>query len=160
MAEAQDPLAGMEEVQSKTVAFGRVGDFIKGTFTDKKLQPNANRPGEMQNVYELKAELGQYHATLKDEQTGEKTIATESTLVEAGEYYRVYGKDSMDDAMKKAKIGQVVAFKLVEIRKPSKPGNNPFKLIKTFLGEMDPEYMGENSATQSSMDALKDADLV
>ena len=105
MAE-QDPLAGGQEMTTQSVTFGKVGDFIKGTYTGKKLVNNPNKPGEQVYLYELKGWLGQYHNV-----DGKKNPVDPAVEVESGSYYIIWGgKQTIDDLFGRIKLGDIVGI--------------------------------------------------
>jgi hypothetical protein len=134
---ASDPLGGLEQVKSLFVKFNKIGDFIKGTLVDVREVESQlpDKKGEMQKIYELKAELGQYHET--DDQ---KQVIEPPVLVEAGEFYSIGGKPGIDAQMRRVKKGQIVAFKFTESKPSKTKGFSATKVIKVFVGGIDPTY--------------------
>jgi hypothetical protein len=140
-----DPFAGMEEVKVvyKNLAWGKVGDWFKGTLTDNTRQiPNQLSPKkEMQTIYEFKAHGGSFHDIVK------KQVAAEPTLVQKDEFWSfITSKPSIVSQLKNAKLGQVIGLRFAEIKEATQPGFDDAKIIKVFLGEMDPSYQGETRA--------------
>lgn len=139
---AQDPLAGGVELTTQMVGFNKVGDFIRGTYTGKKYVESKDV-----HLYEIKGKLGQFH--VKDDNGN---VVETPVLVEEGEYFNVWGgKTSIDDLFSKVKFGEEVAIQF-KLEQPSKTkGYSPFKVFKTLTFGSDPNYMGEDSNSQSSL---------
>lgn len=131
------------------IKFSKIGDNIFGTLTAvreiKSTLPG--KEGEMNKVYEIKADGGLWHDT-KDKQVMEPAIE-----VKPGETWNVGGGLSVDRGLQNAKIGQKVAIKFTEERPSIKKGFNPFKVKQVWLikdkktGEymMDTEWIKEQS---------------
>lgn len=140
----EDWAQGGQEVTSQTVTFGKVGDFIKGTFTGEKVVNTANGDTPL---YEIKAILGNYHAV-----DDKKNPIDPPVLVEEGSYYNIWGSfkptsgaNAITSLFKKSRVGDIVAIQL-EKETPSKTkGNAPFKKYKTLAFGADPNYMGETA---------------
>lgn len=145
----KDPLAGGVEVTSQSVSFGKVGDFIKGTYTGKKFVDSKDT-----YLHEVKGIAGEFH-TLDEN----KAPIAEATKVIAGEYYQVWGgKSAIDDLFKKSQLGDVIAIQFKESNPSKTKGNNPFKVFKTLQFGRDETYMGESSEATSSL--LDGAEIV
>ena len=87
-----DPLAGGQEMTTQTVTFGKIGDFIKGTYTGKKSVKNPNKDG-MVNLYEVKGAIGLLHSV-----DGKKNPIEPGNAVQPGSFYVVWGgKQAIDD---------------------------------------------------------------
>lgn len=139
----KDPFAGMSEVKSSFVQWGAIGDWVKGTLVsvrevDSRLP---GKEGEKQNIYEILAAGGSFHAINED-----KTVAKEATTIEAGAYWNVGGKPAIDNAMRNIKVGQIIGFRFAEEKKSTTKGFNATKVIKVIAGGMDPEYKGQDSS--------------
>ena len=127
-----DPFDGYEEVKPQNVTFTAVNDYIKGTYIDKFTPTQPDQYGNLKPAYIIKIEEGEFH-----DSDGKKVIP------EAGSHYRFWGgKAAIDSAMGQAKLGQMVGFKLMELR-ATKKGNDA-KIIKTLLGGMDEKWITEN----------------
>lgn len=138
----KDPLAGGREVSSSTITFGKVGDFIKGTYVGKKLIQSKSV-----YLYELKGMAGVYHTV-----DGKKNPVEPGVTIEAGAYYQVWGGQSatsgaakIDELFKKSRFGDIVAIRLDEEVESKTKGNAPFKKYRTLEFGVDPEYAGESS---------------
>ncbi len=138
----QDPLAGMEEVKTQTVKWGKIGDWMRGTLADKSRISESEYGGKhkIQRVYEFKVKAGMFHGINKD-----KSIAEEPTFLEEGTFWTIFAEvDSVLDAqLNKAKVGQDVGVRYTEDKESKTAGFNPTKIRKVFLGDMDPSYQGE-----------------
>jgi hypothetical protein len=61
--------------------------------------------------------------------------------MEKGETYSfITGKNAILQQMKNAKLGQIVGMKFTEELPAKTKGYNKSKIIKVYLGAMDPEY--------------------
>lgn len=136
---------GMEEqkVVYKNLKFGKVGDWIKGVLTDNTRQiPNNLSPKKgMQTIFEFKAIGGAFHDIEK------RVVATDPTLINKDEFWSfITDKPTILQQLNKAKLGQIVGLRFAEIKASQKPGFDDTKIIKVFLGAMDPTYQGESAA--------------
>ncbi len=136
-----DPFAGMEEAKRPQVKFGTVGDWFKGTLVDnsRQIENKLSAKHEMQTIYEFKAHGGSFHDIV------DKVVQPDATEIIPGEFYSYFGKGAVQAQMKNAKIGQVIGLRFAEQRKATQPGFNDTKIIKVFLGDMDPNYQGEQA---------------
>lgn len=143
-AEEVDPLfneANEVKIEYNTIKFGKIGDFFKGTLTDnsKQMVNNLSARKEMQTVFEFKAKAGKLHILVN------KQVPAEPTMAVPGEFYSlITSKPAILNQLKKAQLGQVVGLRFTETIKNKQPGFDDTKVIKVFLGEMDPEYQGES----------------
>ena len=134
-----DPFAGMEEVPSNWMQWGKVGDWIKGTLVSKRTVMNTLKEEE-QTVYEILVDSGSYH-NIDDN----KKVAETPTVPSKGSYFNIGGKLAIDSQMRNVVPGTIVAMRFAE-ETPSKiKGYNPTKVIKVLTGGMDPEYHGQDS---------------
>lgn len=133
------------KVEYKTVKFGKVGDFIKGTLTGntKQLVNNLSPKKEMQTVFEIKVQAGSLHLI-------NKRVADEKpTVLEPGEYWSyITSKPIMLDMLKNIKIGQIVGLRLAEVKPSKQAGYDDTKIIKVYPGPMDDTYQGESGADE------------
>lgn len=134
-----DPFEGMNEAKRPQVKFGKVGDWFKGTLTDnsRQIENRLSAKHEMQTIYEFKAHGGSFHDIV------DKVVQEEISEIVLGDFYSYFGKGAVQAQMKKAKLGQIIGLRFAEERKATQPGYNDTKIIKVFLGEMDPTYQGE-----------------
>lgn len=151
MAE-QDPFAGMTEVRTNAIKWGKVGDWFKGTLTDnsREVANKLSANHEMQKVFEFKMHGGSYHNINED-----RSIATDPTIIAKDSFMSVFAKGAVAGQMRNAKLGQVIGMRFVEEKKSSTPGFNPTKVIKVFLGDQDPDYKGE-TAGDAQLPPLED----
>lgn len=142
-----DPMFGMQqqEVKYNNLKFGKVGDWFKGTLTEKSKQIKNNLPPfGMQTVFGFKAHGGSFHDIVK------KQVQAEATQVVEGDFWSyITGKDVIINQIKNAKIGQVIGLRLTEIKPSTKPGFDDTKIISVFVGDMDPTYQGETVGDQA-----------
>lgn len=133
------------EVKSKTVKFGKVGDAFKGTLLCVKVvEVLDDKLGKKvpKNVYEFTAHGGAFH------NVDPVTYAPldPEVVVEAGDNYVLWSRGKrFDDDMKRAKPGTIVAFRYTGNTEP-KPGKRAGKIVKVYVGGQDPNYMGESAA--------------
>lgn len=138
---AVDPLSGGQEMTTQQVGFNQIGDFVKGTYTNKKFVESKGV-----NLYELKGKLGIYH---KDDA---------EVSVQPGAFYNVWGgKTAIDDLFSRSKLGDIVAIQFKDESPSKTKGNSPFKIFKTLTFGHDKEYMGEDSDTTTLEDAANEA---
>jgi len=138
----QDWEKGGTEVTSQAVTFGKPGDFIKGTYTGKKIVA-VKRDNKMIDtpLYEVKASVGNYH-----EVDSKKNPKEPAVIVVEGSYYNVWGnKDAIDSLFNKSKFGDIVSVQLVAEHESKTAGNAPWKEFKIRQYGTDPEYGGEDS---------------
>lgn len=141
-----DPMfgAGNEvKLEFKTVKFGKVGDYIKGTLVNntKQLVNNLSPKKEMQTVFEIKVQAGSLHLINK------KVVDAEPTIPQPGEFWSfITSKAVMLDMLKGIRIGQIVGLRLDEIRAAKTAGYDDTKIIKVYPGIMDDTYQGESGA--------------
>lgn len=137
-------MAGMAEQESvyNNLKFGKEGDWFKGTLTDntRTLRNNLSEKKELQTIFEFMAHGGSFH-DIKD-----RVVSETPTVVEKGDFWSfITGKPALLNQLKNAQLGQVIGLRFVQ-EKPSKvKGQNPAKIIKVYLGEMDPEYQGQTA---------------
>lgn len=131
------------KIQYKTIKFGQVGDFVKGTLTGntKQMKNELSAKGEMQTVFEVKVQAGSLHLI------HDKVVDAEPTVLVPGEFWSyITGKPVMLDMLKGIKIGQIVGLRMTELKKSKKPGFNDTKIVKVYPGQMDDTYQGESGA--------------
>ena len=146
-----DPFEGMQEQKTQAIKWGKIGDWVKGTIVanDREV-PNTLNPDkhEMQHILELKVHGGSFHGINED-----KTVQEQPTVLEAGSFWSVFLKPGLWNVVRNAKLGQVIGFRFTEELKPKVKGYNPTKVIKPYLGAMDPTYTGEQGAGMVPLDA-------
>lgn len=136
----QDIFDESNEVKSQWIKWGKVKDFIEGTLVDIREMESQlpDQVGKMVKLYEIRANSGSFH-----ELDDKKQPVAEATVLEKGDIWTIGGKIGIDAQMRNAKIGQTIGMRFVE-EKPSKTkGFNPSKVIKVFLGGMDPDFHGQ-----------------
>lgn len=125
-------------------------DKISGTLIAKRQIKSAlpGKEGEMEWVYDLKADTGTYH-TLDD---SKKVIETPVTIA-AGDYYSVGGKPGINRQMTNIKVGQKIGFKFIDVSPSKTKGFAPSKNIKVYAPKnddgsymMDEQWLIENSS--------------
>jgi len=149
---SEDWKNGGKKVDTQAVTFGKVGDFIKGTYTGKKVV-HAN--GKDTTLYELKGLLGYYHTV-----DGKKNPIEPGVNIEEGAYYNVWGgKDTIDGLFAKSRLGDIVAIQLEKEVESKTKGNAPYKVFETLQFGRDENYMGEDSSSQAGMDAVEESGI-
>lgn len=139
---------GMNEakVEYNNLKFGKIGDWFKGTLTDNSRQiPNVlSQRKEMQTIFQFKAKGGSFHNIVK------KQVEAEPTLINKDAFWSfITSKPGILSQLKQAQIGQVIGLKFSELKESKQPGFDDTKIIKVYLGEMDPEYQGETQQDQA-----------
>ncbi len=127
------------------IKFGKEGDWFRGVLTEntRQMENKLSEKREMQTIFEFKAQGGSLHLI------NDRVVDEEATEVQPGEYWSfITGKQALLNQLKKAKLGQVVGLKFSETVKSKTKGFGDAKIIKVYLGEMDPEYQGETSQDQ------------
>ena len=110
------------EVKAMNMDWGKVGDFISGTFV--KARHNIETQFGPNSIYEILAEKGQYHVLTK------KKPADAPTEVLKGQIYSVWGRgDIFNGIMNGMKPGQVIKLQFTEAR-DTKMGES--KIIKVI----------------------------
>ena len=111
------------EMSSMTVDWGKVEDFIVGTFV--RTRRGIKTQFGTNSIYEIEAEKGSFHKLTK------KVPAKTPTDINKGDLYGVWGRgDIFDGQMNSLKPGQIVKLMYVE-DKPSTMGNDA-KIIKIY----------------------------
>lgn len=141
------------EVESNWVKFNvseedapGAADKVFGTLITKRTMKSQmqGREGELQNIYDLKADMGQFHGL--DEK---KKIIEEPVIIEAGSFWSIGGKPSIDAQMRNIKVGQKVGFKFIDEKAAKTKGFNAAKSIRVYAPKnadntgplMDEEFM-------------------
>jgi hypothetical protein len=106
-------------VVSDFVKFNKVGDFIEGVYVSSEMPTKPDKYGKTERKLFIKAKKGTWF-----ESDGSKTDAVE------GDVYRISAKPAIEAQMKKTVIGQIVRFKLTELKKSDK--GNPTKIITVY----------------------------
>ncbi len=142
-----DPFAGMQEVPSNWVKWGKVGDWIKGTFTSKREVESTmpGKEGEKQTIYEIFTDSGSFHNI--DEN---KKVADEPTIISKGSYWNIGGKIGIEAQMRNVKPGTIIAMRFTEEIPSKTRGFNPTKKVQVLVGGIDPDYHGQDSTMQEA----------
>lgn len=143
-AQNDDPLAGGQEMSTQQVAFGKVGDFIKGTYVQKKSVKTARGDNF---IYQIKGQLGQYH-----EMDDNKKPVEPAKDVQIGSYYSIWGgKQTIDDLFARCKFGDIVAIQFKEEQPSKTKGNSPFKVFRCLHFGIDDTWAGEDADSTEVM---------
>lgn len=133
-----------KEIQSLWFKATKVGDYIEGTLVNSQPRTSPDLQGNprTQQVYEILTDEGKFHNLIKNA-SGQKVIdEANPVIVPKGEYYQ-FAKDSINQAMRKVKIGQKVKFLFDKVIPSKNKMNNDFKLVKVYAGDMDEVWMKE-----------------
>lgn len=110
------------EMSSLTIDWGRVGDYILGTFV--RARHGVETQFGVNSIYEIFAEKGQFHKITK------KVAADEPTIINKGETWAVWGRgDIFNGQMNSLRPGQVIKLIFAEERE-GKLGT--WKLVKIY----------------------------
>jgi hypothetical protein len=112
-----DELKGGKEILSNWMKFTAVGDYIKGTLIDRKLQPSSDPTFQDQWVYKVKK--------------ADNTVWSVGVSV---------AKQGTIDRLGNCKIGEIIAIEFESEGKPSKKGFKPAKNLKVYTFGMDENY--------------------
>lgn len=121
------------------IQWGKEGDYVAGTVTDVKEVESTlpGKEGQMQKVYDILVEEGQYHPINED-----KSIADKPVVLEKDSMIKVGEKSGMEQQLKYVKLGQKVGIKYAETKPNKKKGYNAFKLVKVYTtGEMNKDWL-------------------
>lgn len=125
---------GTEKPQTNTVQWGKPGDCIRGVLVN--IKDNVEGKYGKTKVYTLKAEQGFYHELDEDGKPTGKKID-----IVAGEDYAIFSRNTFEDDISKARIGQIIAIRFEEERK-SQGNGKKYKYVECRLGgfaQMDEE---------------------
>ena len=139
-----DPMDGMEEqkVVYHNIKFGKIGDWFRGVLVDntRQIQNNLSKTKEMQTIYEMKAIGGLFHDIVK------KQVAAEPTVPVEGEFWSfITSKPAIVQQLKGCVPGQIIGFRFAETKESKTAGFDDTKIIKVYVGGMDPNYQGETA---------------
>lgn len=145
------------EVQSNWVKFNvPQEDKCFGTLLAKR-QIKSQLPGkegQLAWVYDMKMDYGSFH-----EQDEKKKVIEEPVIINAGDFYAVGGKDSIDAQMRNIKVGQKIGFKFIDELPSKTKGFAPAKRIKVYAPknddgsyQMDEEWLREQSVANFDKD--------
>lgn len=133
MSEAQNSPFGADFQEVKAGSFitwDEVGKSVKGILTEVDERANSLKNGELQKIYTLQLEDG--------------------TEVRVGSRGKAF-----DSAMKKIVKGQWVILHYAENIESKKKGNQPFKLIKVYEGQVDNDWH-ENNKEKNAAEEVRD----
>ena len=132
---------GFEKPQAMAWKPGKPGDAIKGIFTGN-VKEFEGQYGKSQ-IYELVGIEGSWNTLDAD---GNLTGIVGNVV--AGALYGVFSRKTIEDDIKRAKPGQKIIVKYVELRKP-KTGGKPYKVVECLLGGMDEKWLAEQGNSQT-----------
>jgi len=118
------------EVQSNWVKFSEVGDMVHGTLISvRSVKSNLpGKEGEMQTIYELKADGGSFHAIDENKQIIKPPIE-----IQEEEYWNVGGNFALDQQLRNTKVGTKIGIKFTGEKPPKTKGFNPTKIKKVYI---------------------------
>ncbi len=117
-------------VPNNWVKWGKVGDNIKGTLVAVRTMESRlpGKEGEEVNIYEIKADGGEFHDMDADNKPINPPIE-----VRAGEYWNIGGKDMLDRQFRNIKNGTKVGLKFTEEIASKTKGFNATKVLKVYV---------------------------
>ncbi len=148
------------EVQSAWVKFNvPLEDKVSGTLISKSTRKSTmpGKEGQMQNIYELKADMGTWHA-LDDK----KHVIDTPVTVESGQYITIGGTNVIDRQMKNVRVGQKVGLKYIEEQPSKTKGFAAAKIVKVYAPK-NPDgsvQMDEEFLRQLSVDNFDSTDKI
>lgn len=114
------------EASGNTVDWGKVGDFLAGTFVRAR-HGVETKYGE-NSIYEFFVERGQFHKLIGSGRTA--TPSDSPTVLNKGESWSVWGRNDMfNGSMNALRPGQVVKIQFTEEKDTQ---NGPAKIVKLF----------------------------
>lgn len=122
---SQDAKDGFEEPKTGRFQFGKVGDVITGKLVSR--DTTESKFGGMATIYTVEAESGEYHPM---DESG--AAADKPTALVSGENYSFFGKNTCDDILAQAQIGQRVRVRFESMEK-SKSNGKQYKNIRARL---------------------------
>jgi len=150
MSEELDFDSGFATPPTNQITWGKPGDVFRGTYTGSRSVPSKFGKGDT-TIFDMIGDAGHYFAVDEDG----KPVGDEIQVVKDEVYY-VYTKNTFEDVIRKAKIGQKVLLRFIEMVKP-KTGGKPYKLVQAKLGGMDDTYLsgGLNMKPDNDVPFLK-----
>lgn len=135
---------GFERPPSNWIKWGKLQDVIKGTYIGQFNKKNAD--GSSQAVYEIEVEAGSYH-NIKEVPADSRNYVVDEKATElvVGEIYNVGGKKIIDNAMRRARIGQRVLMRYVG--NFMTPAGNA-KTVEVKLGSMNDNFANKENAQE------------
>lgn len=134
MTKAEDNFdEGFFTPPTNQITWGKPGDVFRGTYTGSRQVESKFGKG-LTTVFDLTGDAGHYFSVDEDG----KPVGDQIDVVSGQEYY-VFSKNTFEDVMRKAKIGQRVLLRFNDLVKP-KSGGKPYKHVEAKLGPMDPNY--------------------
>lgn len=130
---------------SNQITWGNPGDVFRGTYTGSREVDSKFGKGKT-TIFDLIGDAGHYFNVDDDG----KPVGEQINVVKGEEYY-VYTKNTFEDIMRKAKIGQMVLLRFVDFVKP-KSGGKSYKLVQAKLGAMDDTYLSGGLNTKPTDD--------
>jgi len=140
--------AGFEKPVSNMWKPGRPADVIKGVYIGFK-ETISKYNDEITKIHEVSAIAGGFHNIIENE-VGDSVVSEKETPVKEGESYFFYEKNTFADDIAKAKHGQQIIVRFVEMRKPQASGSKPYKYLECKLGPMDKAYAKEHGGADGN----------
>jgi hypothetical protein len=145
---ADDNFGPESEVSSNTIDWGKIGDFVVGTFV--KARHDIETQYGPNSIYEFYTEKGSFHRLVSGKPEGNPTE------VKKGESWSVWGRnDLFNGQMNSLRPGQVVKLTFVE---ETKGQGNPAKIIKIYAPKnnegkpiMNQEWLDNQDVTGGDM---------
>ena len=133
-----------KEVVSNWFKATKIGDYMEGTLVGSQERTGVDPQGrpQTQQVYEVLVDEGKFHNLIKNA-SGQKVIDEANPIVMSkGDYYQ-FAKGSINQAMRKIKIGQKVKFVFDSVMPSKDKMKNDSKLVKVYAGDLDEAWMKE-----------------
>lgn len=134
--------------KSKSISWGKVGDYIDGTITKKTPSNTPDKWGNTAIIYEILADGGVYHERERDEEGKIKSSSNPDSVkveIQKGETITVWAKvnqegrkEPMATALERLPIGAFCRIKFTET-KPSDKGNDA-KIKQVFTDTSSGTY--------------------
>lgn len=139
-----DPFNESNMVKPNFMKFGKIGDYIVGTLTNRnEVKDKFSKENKNKIQYTVKVDVGEYH----DPKTGEVvTLEPGAMFIVTGKAFdpNQASRSIFDQDMATLKLGQKLGLKFLEEKDTGAP--QPAKIIKLFT------YKDPNDPTKKLMD--------
>ena len=145
------------EVRAAFVKWGKIGDWFEGTLLDIR-EVDSRLPGQegtKQKIYDFKARVGGFHDEIKSQNPdGTTSISYKQTVLVAGDQWSMGGNKTLDDQMRRIRIGQIFGVRFTEVKPAKTKGFAAQKVRKVYPGKMDADY--SSAETGAGVDTAKE----
>jgi hypothetical protein len=143
------------EVKSAFIKWGKIGDWFEGTLLDVR-EVESRLPGQegtMQKIYDFRVRTGYFHEETKVQNAdGTTSMSYKQVVLDKGDLWSLGGNKTMDDQMRRIKVGQIFGCRFTEVKPAKTKGFAAQKVRKVYPGKMDPDYNA--GTTGASVDTL------